>query len=97
MPDHAWSRQELLDQIAAAIVQTRTITATAARERILIELEDVAAHLRTGEQLTAEYRETLFFDVVALRELDDAADTHLPYLNLLSEIAAAIEELDPPP
>lgn len=91
MPDQAWSRQELLNQLAAAIAQTRTIAESHALDRVLIELEDVAARLKAGETLTREYLETLFFDVVATRELDDVADTHLPYLDLLSEIAAALE------
>jgi hypothetical protein len=95
MPDHAWSRQELLEQIAAAITQTRAIADAPGLGRVLIELEDVAARLKGGEALTTAYRQTLYFDVIATRELDDAADTHLPYLDLLSEIAAAIDELDP--
>jgi cob(I)alamin adenosyltransferase len=96
MPDTPWTRQELLDQIATAIAETRAHSETASLTRILIELEDVAARLSAGEPLTDEYRQTLFFDVIATRELDDSADTHMHYLNRLSEIAAAINEIDPP-
>lgn len=96
MSDQTWSRQELLEQIAAAIAQTVAIAKTPALDRVLVELKDVAARLQAGERLTAEYRETLFFDVVALRELDDAADTHQSYLDLLSAIAAALNGMGPP-
>lgn len=96
MPGHAWSRRELLEQIAAAISQTRAIDDAPGLARVLIELEDVAARLKNGEALTAAYRQTLYFDVIATRELDDTADTYRQYLNLLSDIAAAIEENDAP-
>ena len=96
MPDNSWTRQELLDQIAAAIAETRAHSETASLARVLVELEDVAARLKAGEPLTHEYRQTLFFDVIAVRELDNSENTHLHYLNRLSEIAAAIDEIDPP-
>ena len=86
----------MLDQIAAAITETRAHSEAASLARVLVELEDVAARLNAGETLTGEYRRTLCFDVIAVRELDDSADTHLPYLNRLSEIASAIDEIDSP-
>lgn len=90
----AWTGQELLDRIAAAVAATRAHPDAASLARVLIELEALAARLSAGETLTPEYRQTLFFDVVALRELDNVDDTHLEYLRLLSEIAAAIDEID---
>ena len=93
----AWTGKELLDRIAAAAAATRAHPDAAALGRVLIELEDLAARLRAGETLTPEYRQGLFFDVVALRELDNVDDSHLEYLSLLSEIAAAVDEVDLPP
>ena len=90
MATHSWTRQELLDQVAAAIAETRAHPDAASLSRVLIELEDVTARLKAGETLTREYRRTLFFDTIAVRELDDSADTHQPYLHRLSEIASAI-------
>jgi hypothetical protein len=60
MPTKAWTQQELLDRIVTAIVETRTHPDAAPLARVLAELEDVVARLKTGEPLTAEYRRTLF-------------------------------------
>jgi len=89
----ALKKQALLAQIAAAIAETRAYSDTRSLARVLSELEDVAARLKAGESLTDAYRQTLFFDVIAIRELDDSSDRHLRYLNLLSEIASAIEQI----
>jgi hypothetical protein len=95
MSVNALKQQELLDQIAVAIAETPAYLEAEPLARVLIELEDVVARLSAGESLTKAYRQTLFFDVIAMRNLDES-DTNLQYLNLLSEIASAIDRIDPP-
>ena len=85
----AWTGKELLDRIAAAAAATRAHPDAAALGRVLIELEDLAARLRAGETLTPEYRQGLFFDVVALRELDNVDDSHLDADGRLIVVAGA--------
>lgn len=91
MSTQAWSRQQLLDRIVTAIVATRTHPDANPLYGVLTELEEIAARLKTGEMITPEYRRTLYFDAIAKRVLGDAAETEKNYLQLLSEVAAAID------
>lgn len=93
--DQPWRKQVLLDHIAAAISATRTHPEKIYLNYVLVQLEDIEARLKDGETLSRQYRRSLFFDTVAIRELDNIAETHNEYLNLLSEIAYAIDMLDP--
>lgn len=91
--EQPWNKQVLLDHIAVAISATRTHPEKIYLNYVLVQLEDIEARLKDGETLSRQYRRSLFFDTVAVRELDNIADTHIEYLNLLSEIAAAIVSL----
>ena len=93
MSGDSWTMPELLDRLARAITETRCLDLP---ERVLIELEDIDARLRTGETLDDAYLRTLYFDWIATRALDDADDTHLQYLELLSELASQLSSGDDP-
>ena len=84
MSEKSWTMSELLDRLACAISETRRLDLP---ERVLIELEDIEARLRARETLDDAYLQSISFDVIATRELDDTDDTHLQYLDLLGELA----------
>ncbi len=90
MTERLWTRQELLDKLATAISETRNHPHLPVLERVLVEIEDLEARVMAGKPLDEEYRESLFFDVIATRELDDVTGTHRAYLDRLSEIAAQL-------
>ena len=82
-----WSTSELLHRLARAIDATRAHPARNRLDDVLMQLEDVEARIRAGETLGRDYRASLSFALVAIRELESAEDTHLSYLDELSELA----------
>jgi hypothetical protein len=90
--DTSWTRQELLARLADALGQTRAHPQRSLLDRVLAELEDIEARVKANEPLDEAFRQTLYFDAVATRELDDAAETHQAYLDLLSELAFHLDD-----
>ena len=95
MSDDSSTPSPLLDRLARAIAETRDLPSNSGIEFILIQLEDVEARLRAHETLDYAYRKSLSFDVIAVRELDDVDESHGPYLELLSELAADLTKATP--
>lgn len=93
MPGESETESEVLDMLARAIRETRDRLPLRPRplDDVLMQLEDVEARLQRRETLDETYRRSLSFHVVATRELDDVSDEHLPYLDLLSELASHLE------
>lgn len=88
--DRATLRRELLDTLARAIDETRALLDENQLGDVLAQLEDVRARLGANEDLSQAYRESLSFNIRALRELEHSEEEHWPYLDLLREVSDLI-------